>query len=302
MPAFPEYDGEFRQELEAAITAAAAASAVVMEIYTAQSADTYIKPDGSPVTDADLASDRTVREILGAAFPDDALLTEEGAKDEARLANPRCWIVDPIDGTKEYIARTGEFDVLIALTVDGRPVVAASANPPSGTMVAAVKGAGAWVIDGEQIAPFTIAPSAKPARVVSSIWYGGLEDGGRAASVSRVVERLGAVEVPVMDVGYHARRFLDVVRFYDAYVGLPPMVGASIAQEWDLACVDLITTEAGGAFSDCWGREHRYNKRSTGISGGLLASADAGLHARLLSAVAPEVPPTPAPLGPAADA
>jgi 3'-phosphoadenosine 5'-phosphosulfate (PAPS) 3'-phosphatase len=254
------------------------------------------------VTDADLASDRTVREYIGAAFPDDALLTEEGAKDEARLANPRVWIVDPIDGTKEYIARTGEFDVLIALTVDGRPVVAVSSNPVSGRIVAAVKGAGAWEIAGDQVSPFVIAPSNEPPRIVSSIWYGGLEDGGRAAAVTRIVERLGAIEVPVMNVGYHARRFLDAVRTYDAYVGMPPAEGASIAQEWDLACVDLITTEAGGAFSDCWGREHRYNKRSTGISGGLLASSDPGLHQRLLAATAPEIPAHPAPLDPADEA
>ena len=302
MPTFPGYDGEYWCELETAIAAAAAASVEVLEIYTEHSAGTYIKADGSPVTDADLASDRSIRETIGAAFPDDALLTEEGAADEARLSNPRVWIADPIDGTKEYIARTGEFDVLIALAVEGRPVVAASANPTSGRIVAAVKGAGAWEIDGDRVSPFAIAPSAEPPRIVSSIWYGGLEDGGRAASVTRIVERLGAVEVPVMQVGYHARRFLDAVRTYDAYVGLPPATSASIAQEWDLACVDLITTEAGGAFSDCWGRQHRYNKRSTGISGGLLASADPGLHRRLLAAVAPEVPAIPAPLDPADEA
>jgi len=295
MSPIPGYDGEYQRELETAVAAAAAASAVVMEIYTAQSADTYIKADGSPVTDADLASDRTIREMIGAAFPDDALLTEEGAKDEARLSNPRVWIADPIDGTKEYIARTGEFDVLIALTVNGRPVVAASANPASGRIVTAVKGGGAWVIDGDRVSPFAIAPSGEPPRIVSSIWYGGLEEGGRAASVTRIVERLGAVEMPLLNVGYHARRFLDAGRTYDAYVGLPPREGAIIAQEWDFACVDLITTEAGGAFTNCWGREHRYNKRSTDATGGLLASADAGLHRRLVAAAAPEVPAIPAP-------
>jgi 3'-phosphoadenosine 5'-phosphosulfate (PAPS) 3'-phosphatase len=291
----------YRRELETALAAAAAASAVILDFYNAKSAETYMKSDGSPVTDADLASDRTIREMLGSAFPDDALLTEEGAKDEARLAHSRVWIVDPIDGTAQYIARTGEFDVLIALTVDGRPVVAASANPPSGRFVAAVKGAGAWEIDGDRVTPFAIGPAADPPRVVSSVWYGAREEAGRGGAVTRIAGRLNAVELPTMDVGYHARRFLDPVRTYDAYIGLPPPTGASIAQEWDLACVELITTEAGGAFSDCWGREHRYNKRSTGISGGLLASADAGLHDRLLAAVAPDVAATPAALDPADD-
>ena len=93
------YSGPFAQELTTALNTIQVASAEVRSIYESQSAETYIKGDGSPVTDADLASDRIIRQHLSQEFPDDALLTEEGVKDTARLRNRRCWIADPIDGT-----------------------------------------------------------------------------------------------------------------------------------------------------------------------------------------------------------
>jgi 3'-phosphoadenosine 5'-phosphosulfate (PAPS) 3'-phosphatase len=307
MSLFP-YAGTWARELELATTAADRAAAVILEFYNAQSAATYIKRDGSPVTDADLASDRVIRETIASAFPDDALLTEEGASDAARLANARCWIVDPIDGTAQYVARTGLFDVMIALAVDGKPVVAVTVQPVTGRHQAAVAGAGAWeLVDGEANS-FRIAPPESPPRlathvsprVVSSKWYGGPE-GGRDAALARIAGRLDAGPIPVLDVGYQSRNFTDGARTFDAFIGLPQPVGGSIAQEWDLACVDLITTEAGGAFTDCWGRRHRYNKRSTNISGGILASASPELQARLVAAIAPELPATPAALDPADD-
>jgi hypothetical protein len=255
MPTIP-YTGPWRTELSVALDAAERASGVILEFYDAQSASTYVKGDGSPVTDADLASDRSIRDTIAAAFPGDALLTEEGAKDSARLANSRCWIVDPIDGTAQYVARTGQFDVMIALAIDGEPVVAATVQPVTGRYQAAVRGAGAWeIIDGD-VRDFLIAPAGEPARLathnpprlVSSKWYGGLESTGQEA-LRRVAERIGSDAPPILEVGYQSRNFSSDLRTFDAYVGLPPTTGESVAQEWDLACVDLITREAGGAFT-----------------------------------------------------
>src|SRR5689334_9274853 len=88
----------YAPELATAIEAARAAAGIANRYYRARDAEVYTKGDGSPVTDADLATDATIREIIGAAFPNDALLTEEGAQDTSRLAHERLWIVDPIDG------------------------------------------------------------------------------------------------------------------------------------------------------------------------------------------------------------
>lgn len=284
-----DYHGPYRRELETALTASHRAATVIMEYYEAQSAATYTKGDGSPVTDADLASDRVIRETIGKVFPGDALLTEEGAREGGRLANDRCWIVDPIDGTAQYVARTGLFDVMIALCIQGRPAVAVSVQPVANRIQAAVAGAGAWEINGGVASRFHIAPSLDPPRLVTSKWYGG-RDAVQGEAVKRIARRLGAADPPVLEVGYQSRAFSTSGRTYDAFIGLPAESRGSIAQEWDLACVDLITHEAGGRFTDCWGRLHRYNKRSTSISGGSLACADPELHRVLLDAIAPELP------------
>lgn len=293
----PHYQGPYHKELTVALDALHNATIAILTFYDAQSAETYIKGDGSPVTDADLASDRIIRETISASFPNDALLTEEGAKSYERLSHSRCWIVDPIDGTAQYVARTGLFDVMIALTIDGRPVVAATVNPVSNRFQYAVVGQGAWeVIDGVESRFHITDPQTPPRiathdppRVVSSKWYGGFEQ-ERGSGVQRIARRLGAIEPPILEVGYQSRNFSDTERTFDAFVGLPQGDRGSIAQEWDLACVDLITHEAGGVLTDCWGRLHRYNKKSTNISGGILASASPDLHARLVAAVAPELP------------
>ena len=298
--------GPFDKELDVALEAGRRASVVILDYYDRGAAEAYTKRDGSPVTDADLASDSVIREVITAAFPDDALLTEEGASSLQRIANSRCWIVDPIDGTAQFIARTGLFDVMIALAVDGRPVVGVSVRPVGGLIHAAIAGRGAWEYDGAVRRPFTMDPPPAPPRLVSSKWYGGRD---KAEGLARIARRLDADPVQVQEVGFQARNFARSERAFDAFIGLPPDSGVSIAQEWDLAAADVIVSEAGGAFTDCWGRRHRYNKRSTGISGGIVASASRALHERVLDAIAPEIPvepphpdPADAPTSPATSA
>jgi len=289
--------GTYGPDLNVALLATMQASAAILEFYNAQSAETYVKGDGSPVTDADLASDRIIREVISAAFPNDAFLTEEGDKEQSRLTNSRCWIVDPIDGTAQYVARTGLFDVMIALVVDGVARVAVSIQPVAERVQAAVAGCGAWEFINGTTNRFLIVPSPVPPRVVSSKWYGG-RDVERGAAIRRIGARLGDPNPRVLEVGYQSRAFSPDLRRFDVFVGLPQPDHGSIAQEWDLACVDLITHEAGGVLTDCWGRRHMYNKRSSGIAGGILVSASHGLHEHLLAAVAPELPAQPPALDP----
>jgi len=280
----------FDEELAVALEAGRRAAEVILEFYYRKVGETYTKRDGSPVTDADLASDRVIREVIGSAYPHDALLTEEGASLLDRTSNPRCWIVDPIDGTAQFVARTDLFDVMIALVVDGQPIVGLSVSPVSGAIHAAIAGQGAWEYEGTARRPFSIGPEQEPPRLVSSKWYGGREKG---ETLARIAARLGAADIPVKEVGFQARNFAESERVFDAFIGLAPESRVSIAQEWDLAAADVIVREAGGAFTDCWGRRHRYNKRSTGISGGLVASTSPNLHQRLIVAIAPEIPVDP---------
>lgn len=288
----------WQRELDVAIDAARRTATLVNRFYDAQTAETYTKGDGSPVTDADLAADKLLREIIGAAFPDDGFLTEEGAQNLERRGFERLWIIDPIDGTAQFIAGTGRFDILIAFAVDGRPVVAVTIQPTTGLMHAAVKDQGSWRITSEGVEAFRVDSVPEPPRVASSKYYRGHD--GRE-KILRIANAVGAPEPPVMDVGFQPRAFDDSERTYDAFLGLWNAPGDSAANEWDIAAPDLIVNEAGGRFTDLWGRDFIYNKRNTHISGGLLVSASADLHERLLRAIAPELSvPMPA-LDPADD-
>jgi myo-inositol-1(or 4)-monophosphatase len=284
-PEMPE--SPLRWELNVAIEAARSAAAIINRFYADHSASTYTKGDGSPVTDADIAADTAIREVISTAFPDDGFLTEEGEHAPERREQRRIWVVDPIDGTAEFIAGTGRFDVLIALAIDGTPVVAVTVQPATGLMHAAVDGHGAWVVNGDELQPFRIAAEPAPPRIASSKWYGG--NAGRE-TILAVAREVGADEPPILPLNVQPRAFDPSQRTYDVFLGLRIPDVESLAKEWDIAATDLIVTEAGGRFTDLWGRRHRYNKRHTHIVGGVVTSASPELHVRVLEALSPHLP------------
>ncbi len=288
-------DTPWFRELSVAIETADAAGEVILDFYNNHTASEYKKDDDSPVTDADIAADLLIREQLGSAFPNDAFLTEEGAKDEARLKNPRVWIVDPIDGTAQFIAKNGRFDVLIGLAVNQQMEVGVTLQPTTGLMHAAIKGHGAWRRDGGKWEPFQISPSLTPPRIVTSVYY--IAEGAEPA-VKAVAKQFGAAEPEEMKVGTQARAWDHTQRYYDVFIGFPQPPGTSPGQEWDLAAPDLIINEAGGVYTDLYGRRHLYNKRNTHFSGGLLITADPQIHEQVLTAMRPflrDEPPSPDP-------
>lgn len=287
----------FADELDVAISTARAAGAVIAGFYDAHSAATYEKGDGTPVTDADIAADRLIRARLTGAFPDDALLTEEGSDDLTRMAHSRCWVVDPLDGTAQFVAGTGNFDVMIALVIDHRPVLGVTCHPPTGTCLAAVRGQGAFRLVGDERTPVGMAPlpPGQPPRIRVSSWYGAEQF---AAQIAAIARQLGSTIPPVADVGFAPRDFFAIPTPFDVFLGLTPVGVPKVAQEWDIAAPDVLVHEAGGVFTDLWGREPRYNKRDTSISGGLLVACDPETHARALAAVHKvlDLPSTPPPL------
>lgn len=280
--------GEYSAELTTAIEAAEAAGRIVLEIYERAEFGVYDKEDGSPVTDADLAADREIRRIIGTRFPGDAFLTEETADEPSRLQSDRCWIVDPIDGTAQFIARTGRFDVVVALVVAGRPVVAAICHPLSGRVLAAVQGRGAWSISADGWEPVRIPPPPNaPLRLSGSIWFGMplLQH-----EIDRIVEELGAVEAPTLPTGVRPIEILDPRRPFDVVVGPIDSIVRTYGGEWDFAGPDLIITEAGGAMSDLFGEKHRFNKPQVRNAGGVIYSCDPQSHARVVAACAAGIP------------
>lgn len=282
----------YAAELETAVAAATEAGAAIRDFYERNAAATYTKGDGSPVTDADLTADRIIRARLHERFPHDAVLTEEGVDDTARLDAARCWIVDPLDGTAQFVARTDQFDVLIALVVGGRPVVGVAYQPAADVLCAAVAGHGAWIERSGERRPlrFLPVPPGQPARPTTSTWFGGP---ATMPSLYRMAERARAADPAVVDVGFQPRSFVASMlaeRPFDAFIGLVTAPDQTMASEWDIAACDVITNEAGGVFSDLWGRPHRYNKATARNLGGILVATDPATHARLLEAIQPELP------------
>jgi 3'-phosphoadenosine 5'-phosphosulfate (PAPS) 3'-phosphatase len=281
----------YARELEVAKQAARAAGTVVMEFYTAQSAQTYVKKDGSAVTDADLAADRIIRSMILDAFPNDALLTEEGADEETRLENPRVWIVDPIDGTNQFVERTGEFDILIALIVDGRPVVSVTYQPTEDMLLSAVTGQGATIEQHGNGRPLELIslPQDDPPRLMTSIWLGYPEN---YPFFERMAVRLAAPAPKVSQSGISLRRIMPGTQDADAVIGYK--IGETIddqtfAWEWDFAAPDLIIHEAGGAMTDLEGHTHRYNKRVPRNERGVIFSVDPTTNRRVVDAIALEI-------------
>jgi myo-inositol-1(or 4)-monophosphatase len=268
-------------DLDAAIAAAVAAGVVVREFYDGETA-TYAKDDGSPVTDADLAADRAIRDVLKDRFPDDAILSEEAQDDDGRLSGSRCWIVDPIDGTEQFIERTGEFDVLVALVEDGRPVAVAGYQPTTRLLLTATCDGGAWVRRGENAwQRLRLEPAGDRVRIGTSKWFGAP---GNAAIIESVANSLGAVLQEPAETGFSPRMFLTP-RVFDVMIGVRPGADQTMASEWDFAVADLVFHEAGGMVTNLAGQQFRYNKPVPRNVGGLIAAADPASHARVLAAL-----------------
>jgi 3'-phosphoadenosine 5'-phosphosulfate (PAPS) 3'-phosphatase len=268
----------FERELVVAVLAARRAAAAILDHRAHPVVST--KPDGSPVTSADFAADAVIRLTVREAFPADAILSEEGVDDRARVSNRRCWIVDPVDGTSHLVAGRDDFDTFVALAVDGAPAVAVSLHPVSGLLLGAVAGGGAWVQKGDGARqPLGLSP-VKPWRVATKGWLGAPDNLEALGAIVRAVE--GRLLQPTFSLC--PRCFLPPSPAVEAMVGLP--AGGPIeAWEWDVAPTDLIVREAGGAVTDLTGAPLRYNRPDPHFGAGLIVSADPALHAGLLAAL-----------------
>lgn len=137
----------YARELEVATRAAREAGAAILAVWNRPFTSTEKSDGKGPLTEADLAANAILLRVIGEAFPNDGILSEETADTPERLTKRRCWILDPLDGTKEFTLKIPEFCVSVGFTVDGEPVVGALFNPATGELVAGEVGAGA-TLDG----------------------------------------------------------------------------------------------------------------------------------------------------------
>ena len=240
-----------------ALLSAAATEAGALALgYFRREQRVWAKGDSSVVGEADIAVDRRLKEFLAAARPDYGWLSEETADTPDRLGRVRVFVVDPIDGTRAFIAGRDEWAVSLAVVENGRPAVAVLALPALGLVFRAVRGAGAFRGD-ERLAASGVARLAE-ARFASSRRY------ARAAAVAAGRDSVDFRYVP--SLAY--RLALVAAGAVDVAIARPN------ARDWDLAAADLLVHEAGARLTDLSGRRLDYN-RAEAIHPALVATTPA---------------------------
>ncbi|MCG5052099.1 MAG: 3'(2'),5'-bisphosphate nucleotidase CysQ [Myxococcales bacterium] len=245
-------------ELAMAQAAALAAGAAIEAVGPTQQVN---KSDGSPVTAADLAANQALIETLRGHFPHDGWLSEESVDGPERLGCERVWVVDPLDGTRDFVARTGEFSVHVALVIDGQAQVAAVLEPSAGRLSWAVAGEGAFM--SERRGP------TRRLRVSEQNRLAAFRIGTSRFAANAALHSFLADSPPLARTGMGAStKMMALARGeLDACVWL-----SSAEKEWDTCAPALIVTEAGGCVTDADGRAFTYNRPDVRHGRGILAS------------------------------
>ena len=197
-------------------------------------------PGDSPVSEADIAANDLLRERLAAVDESFAWLSEESVDDPARLSARYVWVVDPIDGTRAYIAGLPDWTVSVALIDQGRPVVACLYAPVTDEFFTARAGSGA-ALNGAAIA---VSPGTELR-------------GARIAGPRKLMDRLAAGAPPLSPTPRIRSLALRLARV--AHGAVDGAIAGGNSHDWDLAAADLLVHEAGGALTPLGGGTVTYN-------------------------------------------
>ncbi|HVN42712.1 MAG TPA: inositol monophosphatase family protein [Steroidobacteraceae bacterium] len=249
--------------LEAALEAARAAAEVVRRYYQ-RNVRVAIKADKSPVTEADVETERTVRGILQARFPAHGFFGEETGS--SGLDAEYLWLVDPIDGTKAFVREYPMFSTQIALMHRGRLIVGVSCAPVYGDLAYGELGVGAW-LNGQPIRVSTIGTIEDAALSTGNLKT--FATGPRWPAFGQLIGRLNRI-----------RGYGDFLHYHLLASGRIEAVIESDVNILDIAACAVIVEAAGGRFTDLDGREITLETRSVLATNGLL-------HAPVMSAIGP---------------
>ena len=240
------------------------AGAAIMRVYDS-GFTVQRKEDDSPLTLADLESQRVIIEGLTEVTPDIPILSEESAQApwDERKTWRELWVVDPLDGTREFVKRNGEFTVNIALVRDHEPVLGLVAAPALGLLYWGASGAGAFSHhrDAAEL-PIQVSPPASPLRVVGSRSHA-------SPATAAYLARLG--HHAMTGIGSSLKFCLVAEGKADLYPRFGP------TSEWDTAAGQALLEAAGGQVTRLDGHRLRYNCRESVINGDFLAYGHAGV-------------------------
>ncbi len=242
------------------VSLARSAGDAILRVYN-RNFSVQQKEDASPLTAADVASHRLIVEKLARLTPDVPRLSEEGADIPfvERQEWRRFWLIDPLDGTKEFVKRNGEFTVNIALIDNGRPVLGVVHAPVLQKTYYAAEGCGAWLGTGGVPQPLRTVKTAQTPRLV--------------VSRSHVTPELEAFlrKLPAHDalnIGSSLKLCLVAEGKADFY----PRIGPT--SEWDTAAGHCVVEQAGGSVTDTSFRPLRYNTHETLLNPHFLVIGD----------------------------
>ncbi|MCP4038245.1 MAG: 3'(2'),5'-bisphosphate nucleotidase CysQ [bacterium] len=236
-------DPNYHEELDCALLAARAAGELIAR-YFREGVEQWEKSENNPVTQADLEADALIRDVLTAGYPNDGILSEESEDNLERLERERVWIVDPIDGTREFTKQIPEFAVSIALAVGGVPALGVVHNPIEGVTVAGHEGRG--VTKNGEPTGLSRCASLSEARIAASRSE---EKDGRLEPYEPFFRELR----PMGSIAW--KLALVACGETDFNLSLKPK------HEWDVCAGDFLVHEAGGAYVDFRGERVRYNER-----------------------------------------
>ena len=242
------------------------AGTAILQIYSGTFSVEH-KSDDSPLTAADMAAHRIIVEGLRALTPDIPVLSEESADIDwrTRQAWPRHWLVDPLDGTREFVKRNGEFTVNIALIEDHMPVLGVVLAPVSGELYFALREEGAFVERAPGAMPQPIE-TRKAARIP-------VVAGSRSHAQERTSAMLANLgEHRLISLGSSLKFCLIARGEADLYLRLGP------TSEWDTAAAHCVLAEAGGAVLDLQGESLRYNAKESLLNPEFVAAGDPSVN------------------------
>jgi 3'(2'), 5'-bisphosphate nucleotidase len=262
------------KELETAVALARIAGARILEFYALEIVvEEKLGADNlaEPVTIADRTASRIIVEGISAAFPGDAVLSEEETDNaENRLLGKRVWMIDPIDGTWGFIKKDGDFGVQIGLTAGGEAILGIVFLPVHGKLYFAVKNEGAFLIENDD-EPQRLRVSDKTNFAEMNL---ASSRNHRSPRMHRIIENFGVKkEIQRGSVGLKVGLIAEQIA--DLYIHLSPRT-----KFWDTCAPQIILEEAGGRMTDVFGTPLRYDLRDVQNHNGVLASCGGAAHER----------------------
>jgi len=272
-------DTNYRKEISIAVELARAAGAVLLEHYHSPflvEQKINMLDELEEVTAADREANELIVTRLRREFPADGILAEESSDSEHRLDKDRVWLIDPMDGTKNFIARDGDFAVQIGLAVNGESVAGVVYQPVRDVLYRAVRHDGSWIEDrDEPAARMFVSNRTEPSEMVLAS-----SRSHRSPRMERVTGAFGFKdEMRRGSVG--VKIGLIAEQQADLYLHLSPST-----KQWDTCAPEIILVEAGGRLTDLFGQPIRYNGVRIDNRNGIVAT-NAAAHEMVIENLAP---------------